>query len=629
MGRIFTGTVALFTQNLAASGANQVLLNIIKGGLFDGNIVLVSPKDGPFRKFFTNVAVSVRIGWSVEKLLRNIPGVRCGVCNTIMTANICLELSERSIPAVWVIHEWWPKGMCQQELDRRSITYMTESTVDKALEVAHVAYICKALREVFARPGAKSSSTIIYNGVAPLPKSYFADVEKRLDAQVDALIAKGSTKPVVTFLCLGIVCPRKNQLWLVRLFQKFAAERRAKGNDDVRLLIVGARKERQYEIDYLEEIEAAIEADGDTDIVIEPVTSNVDKFYTQADVFLFASKNEVTPCVICEAMLRGIPVITSDIAGIPEQLAHGVHGFVLPLNEAAFLSSMTSLADSPALRRQMGQQCMHRAKRQHISKVMVGGYKKLMRSVVKRRVLVDMDGVLVDWDRGFLDAWGDRSPVDRSDYYMERCVPAACHEAAEKLFCSKGFFRNLPPMEGGIAALREMVASGFDVSICTSPIIQSRYCAQEKWEWVREHLGDAFLPRLILTCDKTAVMGDVLIDDKPKVTGKSIPSWSHIIFDAPYNRQEVADGRVRMMNWASWQSALEEAATNEADKEYAARQKSMDTSMLEAKRETRPIPNSTSNLSLASMVSDIASDSEEDEREAAQEADPEDDVLMI
>ena len=61
MGRIFTGTVALFTQNLAVSGANQVLLNIIKGGLFDGNIVLVTPKDGPFRKFFTDVAVAVRI----------------------------------------------------------------------------------------------------------------------------------------------------------------------------------------------------------------------------------------------------------------------------------------------------------------------------------------------------------------------------------------------------------------------------------------------------------------------------------------------------------------------------------------------------------------------------------------
>merc|ERR1712032_1499366 len=45
----------------------------------------------------------------------------------------------------------------------------------------------------------------------------------------------------------------------------------------------------------------------------------------------------------------------------------------------------------------------------------------------------------------------------------------------------------------------------------------------------------------------------------------------------------------------------------------------IDTSMLEAKRATQSIPNSSSNLSLASMVSDVPSDSEEDEREATQE----------
>ena len=33
-------------QNLAVSGANQVLLNIIAGGLHEGNVVLLSPSTG-------------------------------------------------------------------------------------------------------------------------------------------------------------------------------------------------------------------------------------------------------------------------------------------------------------------------------------------------------------------------------------------------------------------------------------------------------------------------------------------------------------------------------------------------------------------------------------------------------
>ena len=38
------------------------------------------------------------------------------------------------------------------------------------------------------------------------------------------------------------------------------------------------------------------------------------------------------------------------------------------------------------------------------------------------KVLVDMDGTIVDWDRGFLSLW-DGSEVRREDsYFMEQCV---------------------------------------------------------------------------------------------------------------------------------------------------------------------------------------------------------------
>lgn len=80
------------------------------------------------------------------------------------------------------------------------------------------------------------------------------------------------------------------------------------------------RYERDYEIEYIEKIKAQIEADKLSKVEIVDVTRDVDKYYAQATVFLFGSKNEVTPCVIPEAMARGIPVVTSDIAGIPEQL---------------------------------------------------------------------------------------------------------------------------------------------------------------------------------------------------------------------------------------------------------------------------------------------------------------------
>ena len=39
-----------------------------------------------------------------------------------------------------------------------------------------------------------------------------------------------------------------------------------------------------------------------------------------------------------------------------------------------------------------------------------------------------------------------------------------------------------------------------------------------------------------MCADKTLVRGDVLIDDKPHVTGSNAPTWQHLLYDAPYNR---------------------------------------------------------------------------------------------
>jgi len=144
---------------------------------------------------------------------------------------------------------------------------------------------------------------------------------------------------------------------------------------------------------------------------------------------------------------------------------------------------------------------------------------------------------------------------------MEKCVPADKYPEAVDLFNSEGFFRNLPAMDGGVNALKTMLARGYEVLICTAPQAKSRFCAQEKWEWVREHLGEDWLRRLIITVDKTSVRGDVLIDDKPLITGIQQPVWSHIVFEAPYNREIEMHGRRRLKSWNDWVEVLTEELT--------------------------------------------------------------------
>ena len=112
---------------------------------------------------------------------------------------------------------------------------------------------------------------------------------------------------------------------------------------------------------------------------------------------------------------------------------------------------------------------------------------------------------------------------------MEQCVPAELYSEAVELFHSERFFRDLPPMAGAIDALRAMRASGrYRCILCTSPILTSRHCAQDKYDWVREHLGEEWLTDMVLTADKTSVRGDVLIDDKPVITGGANPVWEQV-----------------------------------------------------------------------------------------------------
>jgi glycosyltransferase involved in cell wall biosynthesis len=62
------------------------------------------------------------------------------------------------------------------------------------------------------------------------------------------------------------------------------------------------------------------------------------------------------PNVLVEAMAMELPVISTDVSGIPELIDHGVNGFLVPQkNAAALADAIEMLLKSPSLRRQLGE----------------------------------------------------------------------------------------------------------------------------------------------------------------------------------------------------------------------------------------------------------------------------------
>lgn len=175
-------------------------------------------------------------------------------------------------------------------------------------------------------------------------------------------------------------------------------------------------------------------------------------------------------------------------------------------------------------------------------------------------ILVDMDGTLADFESSFLRLWRESHPDqpylerdERRTFYVEHDYPQHVQHLIPPIYEAAGFFRDLDPIPGGVAALHDMEARGHEVFICTTPLRAYRYCVTEKLEWVERHLGHDWVRRTVLTYDKTLVHGDILIDDKPRIKGAATPTWEHVIYDQPYNRE--VNGQ-RRLTWANWQDVL-------------------------------------------------------------------------
>ena len=116
-----------------------------------------------------------------------------------------------------------------------------------------VVFVCESQRQLY-KP--KAPSSVIFVGVPdPLPRQIEGSYEPVIDTAPPLPIGRKDTKDgVFTFLCLGIVCPRKNQKWTVEVFREWAQDR-----TDVRLKVVGARYTRAYEIEYLEQVRSIVQ----------------------------------------------------------------------------------------------------------------------------------------------------------------------------------------------------------------------------------------------------------------------------------------------------------------------------------------------------------------------------------
>jgi len=82
--------------------------------------------------------------------------------------------------------------------------------------------------------------------------------------------------------------------------------------------------------------------------------SNIEKVLSAADIVILTSDNEGTPLSLIQAGMAGLPVVTTRIGSVPEIVLDGTTGIITGLDILEIADSLEKLANSSALRAQMG-----------------------------------------------------------------------------------------------------------------------------------------------------------------------------------------------------------------------------------------------------------------------------------
>ena len=182
------------------------------------------------------------------------------------------------------------------------------------------------------------------------------------------------------FLVVGRVERAKGQHLCFRALELLKQQ----GNlDGVKFVFAGRGSERYMKIMHQELLNFAL---GDSVIFLGPRLDVAD-LLTASDVFVLPSYMEGMPISILEAMAIGLPVIASDIDGIPE-LIDDSNGFLIPapsINEEACITTLAEkvnlIKQNRPILKQLGQVSRAKSNLQFHADIMFARYRDLISSL--------------------------------------------------------------------------------------------------------------------------------------------------------------------------------------------------------------------------------------------------------
>lgn len=388
LGRKTPIKVVVFSHNLCYEGASISLKELVLGLTRRGDITpaIVAFEDGPLRADYESNGIAVRVlpgilhkvstlkrlSIEVERLALLIQESGAGLVfvNTLLNFPAILAAERAGVPSVWNPRESEPWDSY--------FRFLPDPVAQRAIAAIglprKVVFVAQATRKVWNTFDVDGRFEVIHNGINlnrfPLRNAATERARCRTALEMEA----GS----IAILCVGTLCDRKGQMDLV---EAFAALPEAISSR-VQILLVGDDRG-----DYAQAIKDRchlLPANVRGGIRIFPPTESVASIYAAADVFVLSSKVESFPRVVLEAMAFSLPIITTPVFGVLEQVVEGENAlFYLPGDSRLLAEQIEKLVTDDELRLRMAESSLQRISQMTTFDEMVEAYACICRGAVR------------------------------------------------------------------------------------------------------------------------------------------------------------------------------------------------------------------------------------------------------
>jgi glycosyltransferase involved in cell wall biosynthesis len=176
-------------------------------------------------------------------------------------------------------------------------------------------------------------------------------------------------------LSVGRLEPVKDQVVLIEAFRLIAAE-----HPEVKLCLVGNGTRRE------ELVSLVARHDLAERVQILPGRTNLLPLFQEASIFALSSGAEGLPNVVLEAMAAGLPVVATRVGGLPEVVAPGRTGWLVPPRDVpALAAALNHLLSDPETSQAFGRAGREQAVRDFSLEAMVRGHEEVFLSLMRNR----------------------------------------------------------------------------------------------------------------------------------------------------------------------------------------------------------------------------------------------------